>query len=101
MVKRLRKHSEQLVEIDKPDFRIEGNIFAQMPGRYTRFRPVNWPHLKNPLKDSYHHLLIKLWRLRQGRYFAKIIGLKDLGPAFRRSSQQLGRVDLGKSLVLK
>ena len=65
------------------------------------FRAEYRAGFKNPVKNPYHHLLIKLRALFQNRRLMKIGQFENIRSPFSASGAQLGGMDLCKSLAVQ
>ena len=81
--------------------KVHACIFIQMPGSIMFLSPEHRPHLKDPLIDSHHHLLVKLGTLGQICLPAKIVQREDIGPSLCPCFHQLRGMNFREVLSLQ
>src|SRR5579875_1824972 len=86
------------VTLDKAHLGVQANIFVDMARGVVRLGAKDRTNLEDTLKDADHHLLIKLWTLRQRSRAVEVVQLEDVGPALGRGGHNLGCLNLCEAL---
>ena len=97
---RFHRH-DVLKAVYKAHLKIQAGILVQVTLGVVLFCPEHRPRLKHPVKDAYHHLLVKLRALCQHCRMMKIVQPEKVRAAFRPFRSDLRRMNLRKSLTVK
>src|SRR5919109_1438817 len=86
---------------DEAKLNVETDVLIDMSRRVMRLSTKNGTNLVDPLEHADHHLLVKLWRLREVRGLAEIIDGENIRTALGRRRDQLGRLNFGESFAIQ
>jgi hypothetical protein len=85
------------VVLDEAKLHVQADVLVDVADGVVRLGAEDRSHLEDALKDADHDLLVELRALRQEGRAAKVVELKDVGPALRGRGDDLGRLHFGEA----